>query len=662
VYLLSFLLSTAGYLFAECDCSAPAPCPSTDPNCQPQTPGPCSIPSAAAYILRYAITGEHGAMTFIGNTLGLSKELCLNEPGTSDAIGAFTTTDPSQIVGTYPSATTGDGSPGGTTLNWLNNGSSAVLSIPAGATILYAELCWGGSFGYCCEASTGGSGVDPNCILQFADGPINFTTADGVVHPVTADPTTSMLSQNPAPNVQPFYCAGNYTRSANVTNLFLAASLANPNGTYTVSGVPATVSGLDNTHNCAGWTLAIIYRDMANPHINNMSIFVGAQQGSRAPLSLPAAVNGFCAATATTLGPQARLMVSCLEGDANKTGDMMMFGPNLLSLTALSGPNNPVNNFFASQINDDSGNLINTTGTFCLLNANPFTHTLISGGRQGYDITNVDCTSTIMPNQTTAVALGTTVGDDYTINAVGIQISVVSPVIVPIKKVNGQNSIESNIGDTVTFTITIDNTGLGGASNVFIQDILEPGLMLVPGTFKVNNVLVPGVTGGQLATGVSLGSINEMDIVTIEYNVMIIAKPISGNVFHNFATSPFDFIACSRTQPFHSVNNSNVVLITLPNPDLMPPPTNFIGTVTTSKFLNTTKRCLQTTWVPSPLPSVVSYLIFKNGVLVKTVPASGPYVFDACIHSKSEASEFAIVALYPNNIESAPLPIRIVNE
>ncbi len=650
-----FLLSTS-LSFGTCTCTAPVGCPE-------QTIAPCTTPSADEYILRYTITGVHGAMTFIGNTLGLSKETCQNEPGMSDAAGAFTTTDPSHAVGSFPSLSLGLGSPAGTTLTWQNNSSSAVLTLPAGIMVLYAELIWSGSYGYYCSTPTTGPviAVDPNCILSFAGGPIFLTTPDNIVHPVMADPATALISQNPAPDVQPFYCAGNYTRSANITSLFLASSLANPNGTYTVSGVPATISGFDDTHNAAGWTLAIVYMDSTNMNINNMSLFVGAQQASRSNVVQPAAVTGFCAAPSLTMGQSARLLVSAVEGDANKDGDQMEFGPTPTTLTSLFGPNNLMDNFFASQINDDAGNLINMTGTFCGLNADPSSMQLVDGGRQGYDITNVDCSSTITVNQTTAFALGTTSNDDYTINAIGIQINVIAPVIVPIKRVNGQFSIVSEIGATVTFTNLIENTGSGGASDVVFKDVLETGLLIVPNTFFVNNVLIPGVTNASLAAGIPLGIINEMDTVMISFQVMIVGPPANGIVFDNSTTASFEFFACSQTQPFTGTNNSNIVMITLPNLT-MPAPTMFNGKVKKCKFLDKTTHNLKATWVPVSIPTVLSYQIFKDWKLVQTIPASGPFVFETCLHSKSEASEFKIVAVYPNNLTSPPLNIRIQHE
>jgi hypothetical protein len=45
----------------------------------------------AQYVNRFT-TITNGAITFTGNTFGLSKALGQNQPGTSDSIGTFTTT------------------------------------------------------------------------------------------------------------------------------------------------------------------------------------------------------------------------------------------------------------------------------------------------------------------------------------------------------------------------------------------------------------------------------------------------------------------------------------------------------------------------------------------------------------------------------------------
>lgn len=135
------------HLWGTCNCTPPV-------GCAEQPAGMCATPPGNTYLLRYNVIGVQGAMTFIGNTLGLSKASCENEPGTSDGIGAFTTVDAADVVGTYPSLSTGVGSPAGTTLTWEDNSSAAVYSnFPAGATILHAELIWGAATDFIAKES-----------------------------------------------------------------------------------------------------------------------------------------------------------------------------------------------------------------------------------------------------------------------------------------------------------------------------------------------------------------------------------------------------------------------------------------------------------------------------------------------------------------------------
>src|SRR5690349_13751569 len=84
-----------------------------------------SHPASAAYVQRY-VTTTRGALTFTGNTLGLGRGSA-TAPGLQDSIGAFTTINTALQVGTYPAGTTAD---------WHVNSSSAILVLPAGATVL----------------------------------------------------------------------------------------------------------------------------------------------------------------------------------------------------------------------------------------------------------------------------------------------------------------------------------------------------------------------------------------------------------------------------------------------------------------------------------------------------------------------------------------------
>src|SRR5262245_27602655 len=280
------------------------------------------------YCTRFACNAN-GAITFTGNTLGLSKRDDRNEIGLDDAIGAFTTTNTALVVNTFPA---------GTTLSFALNSSSAVLNLPAGSTVLYAELTWGGSWSY--QGST-----IPN-VPDSLNGPVSFTTPQGTVS-VGSDPafrrtlgTASACNWGTLfpPSVPCFYA-----RTANVTNFVQAAG----GGTYTVGGVPGTVVPNENHYNVAGWTLAVAYRNFARP-VRNLTLFIGTEVAG----NNPASVSGFCTLDSGTV--DGRLAVSALEGDASITGDTMRFGPNANlnpNANRLSGPNNPLTNFFASQLN-----------------------------------------------------------------------------------------------------------------------------------------------------------------------------------------------------------------------------------------------------------------------------------------------------------------------
>ena len=83
------------------------------------------------YLQRRVVT-TNGAITFVGNALGLNKESTTDSPGTAGSIGTFITTDTSlRDNPTWPFGTTGD---------WHLNSSSASLGMPAGSRVIHAEL------------------------------------------------------------------------------------------------------------------------------------------------------------------------------------------------------------------------------------------------------------------------------------------------------------------------------------------------------------------------------------------------------------------------------------------------------------------------------------------------------------------------------------------
>ncbi|WP_312102254.1 type IV secretory system conjugative DNA transfer family protein [Pygmaiobacter massiliensis] len=318
-------------------------------------------------------------MTFIGNTAGLSQLPNTNQAGTLGSIGAFTSLNTALQVPTFPA---------GTTLNYLQNGSAANLTLPIGSTVIYAELIWGGNYYYNYVDTANPPPVSQN-IFSVLSNPVLFNG-----QPVLPDPATAQEQTFSQTSGTLTITRGFYERSADVTAIVQAAGA----GSYTCQQIPGLVEPVQNytgATNHAGWTLAVMYRDLSLPE-RTLYLYNGAQLiiNTIAPtIDIPIA--GF--ATKPSGPINARLLVSAQEGDADIPNDFIQFGPTAATLTQLSGPNNPINNFFGSQINNSAG-VLATSGTFGTRNQNPFTQTNIVGGRQGWDITNLDVSSYMQNN------------------------------------------------------------------------------------------------------------------------------------------------------------------------------------------------------------------------------------------------------------------------
>jgi uncharacterized repeat protein (TIGR01451 family) len=566
-----------------------------------------ALPEAqAVYTNRFATT-TNGAMTFVGNTLGLDGSATAGVPGTQGSIGAFTSTNTALQVGTFPP---------GTTLNWAQNGSTTSLNLPAGSTVLYAELIWAGSF----ATGTG------NDVSASINNNVTFVTPAGTysVAPVTVTAQTPGTSDG-AGNCTAGICQ--YVRSANVTGLVQIGL----SGTYEIGAVPATVQ-LNGTGGTAGWTLAVVYSNPSLPP-RSLTLFVGAEAGGASPTG----VTGFC--TNLTGPVKGRLLVSALEGDTLYNQDQMKFGPNAGSMIALSGPNNPINNFFGGQINTDTGAL-SMSGTFSGRNHNLPAGTTSIGARQGYDITNVDVSNAMVNTQTSAFAQGTSNGDQYTITALGIQIDVGAPKFpLAVKSANKTTVV---VGDTVTYTVVLDNTaGTASAANVVFTDTPPPGMSFVPGSVTINGVA--NATANPV-TGFAVGNIVGGAVSTVTFQVKVDAVPASPAAaqFVNKAKWTFDFISCAN-QPseagFVETNANTITAIRL-EPTKVVSPTGPVGVGQTLTYTitvpNTGAASTVSTTLTDLIPVGTSYVsgtTTLNGAAVPDLGGNMPFVAGALINS-----------------------------
>ncbi|KEI10767.1 hypothetical protein Z957_00045, partial [Clostridium sp. K25] len=454
----------------------------------------------------------NATITFIGNALGLSKALNVQDMGTESAIGAYITNNTTSSVSTYPN---------GTTATYSLNSSSAVLNIPSGSTILYAELIWGGSCQVQSEDYT--SSVNTTAIsFTIPTTPPQVINIDSSYTPT---PVTRFQSTNSG-------SATFYIRRATVTSLIQSAL----SGTYTVSGIIGTTQALNNSDNSCGWTLAVCYENSSLPS-RYLALYSNIE--AIAPNSTTD-INISNFKTPTSGSTEGRILLSALRGSATDTGDQVLFGPSTSSLTPLSGPRNLEDNFFGSQINDNDGNL-DTSGTFGNRNQDILTATNIDGGRQSQDITNVNITSKLTNNQTNAVLQFKAAAREYFVNALGTQIDIDTPIFSNLSITTNKQIV--SVGNTVEYTVAVKNSGSVDANSVILTDTLPTGL-----SYKSNTLTVGGISNsGDPTAGISLGTINAGQTVEVKFTADVNAEPTGDTKYVNLTKIDYSFNVANDT-------------------------------------------------------------------------------------------------------------------
>ncbi|MEC0179552.1 hypothetical protein P4H83_32240 [Paenibacillus favisporus] len=445
------------------------------------------------------VDNQPGAITFTGNTLGLGRSGTVGVPGTVDAIGAFTTIDTSLQFSSFPPGTTDD---------FNLNSSSAVLRIPPGSNVLYAELVWSGNF----QNSSSN-------LSAFIDKSVNLITPQGILHEIPPDPST-------ATNLTIIAGVSSYVRSANITSIIQESGA----GVYTAGGIVGILTLPDSSTDYCGWTLGVVYEHSGLP-FRNLSLYAGGVVVNQ-NTTVTTPITGF--GTPVTGPVSGRLAISAGDGDANTTGDQVLFGPNSGSLAILQGPNNFPNNFFASQINDDNG-FLDTSGTFGTrnqINGSPGTN--VVGGRQGWDITNVDVSSTLVNNQTQAAVQFRTSSDAYIVTAFGLQIDLNAPKIDITKDVDAPTAV---LGQILTYTVFLTNTGTAEADFATLIDNIPEGTLFVEDSVFLDGSPLPGVNP---ADGIPLGNLLIGQTRILTFQVKVVSRP-PGDVIINEAAIKFEY-------------------------------------------------------------------------------------------------------------------------
>ncbi len=458
-----------------------------------------------------------GGIVMTGNSLGVS-----GEPINGTGILHF-------IAATSPP-------PGGSLTDDYTRASSAgYLTIPEGGKVEFAQLVWVGTHG------SGVSRLD------------NYNDSIGLKSPKN---NNYSISGNPAYRQQ---ITANevklYTNVRDITSIVTSEG----SGFYTVSGVPSLLGETDES---AGWQIIVVYSDNRLPfrNINVWCAFeniVGTLVGN--PPQVKIFVNDF--KTPTVAPVKARLVLGASGGDSYLTKDYVQFGTNPdnpATLVTLYGPNNPINNFFAGQINDDNGNL-DTRGTLGNANVVP-PNKLPLGTRNQWDITNIDISHALSQGQTDGYITLNTHLDTYQIAALGLQIDMNQASFTVVKSAD-QTIVKA--GDTITYSIKFRNLGDVYANGSVFVDDLPADVTFVPGTVTLNGVNLPLADP---TVGIPLGNVqpNQTVMSEVTFQARVSDNPTS-TVLRNTSGINYTFLPGTGLEA-HGTDYSNQVNILLDIP------------------------------------------------------------------------------------------------
>lgn len=115
------------------------------------------------------------------------------------------------------------------------------------------------------------------------------------------------------------------------------------------------------------------------------------------------------------------------------------------------------------------------------------------------------------------------------------------------------NTAFANIGDTITYTVSIQNNGNTNATNVNFSDPVPTGTTFVENSFAVNGSTIPGANPNN---GVNIGTVSAGSSLTVTFQVIVTSTPPS-NPITNVASIQYAFIVDPASPPVTGTINSN---------------------------------------------------------------------------------------------------------
>lgn len=327
------------------------------------------------------------------------------------------------------------------------NSSSADLSMPSGANVLFAGLYWGAS-----SASPAISQLLFKTPASFGYSTVTATSLD-----------TGLTPAQPGFGTSPEY--GGF---AEVTAQVRAAG----SGTYWVANIQTTTDAPGAASGrWGGWGLVVVY-EHSGELLNNLTVFDGYQIVNTAGgITIP--VSGFLTPYS---GPVVtRLALIGWDGDSGAAGGFYTGDQFQVNGTSIYDACNPVSNDFFNSTVCNQG-VPNSVRNPAIANT------------RGVDIDLVNLPSGTLANGATSANLRfTTTGEYFGAHMAAFATNLYVPniasnVVKTVQDINGGDLVP---GDVLRYTISLSNTGQDTATDVILTDNIPAGTTYKPNSLSI---------------------------------------------------------------------------------------------------------------------------------------------------------------------------------
>jgi uncharacterized repeat protein (TIGR01451 family) len=349
-----------------------------------------------------------------------------------------------------------DGSAGNGSVT--RNSSSSDLVLPAGTnTIKLARLYWGGRI----KNSDFDLKASANRKIKIRKGTSN------VYSDVTALGIDSVMIITGYTEYQAY---------ADVTALVKN----NGAGTYEVGNAPlSTGSNADNGGNHGGWCIVVVYEN-SNVNYNSVRLYDGFEKvyNGSAPVNSTVSLTGLNIPSGVLAPGDAKMGVLSWEGDANLNKDYLKINSNLFS-----NATNPVDNPWNGTITNNGVHVTTKSPNYT--------------NQMGIDIDQFDVGAGygILPNASSVTLDFGTEADQYFPGLFTFTIKMKDPTITIDKTVSDANNNHlAEANEVLTYTLKGQNSGVGNANSIVINDTLPSTVTYLPNSLNVMSC--SGVSSG----------------------------------------------------------------------------------------------------------------------------------------------------------------------